>query len=639
MHNYFRHLSLWLKRFVWLLLLYTGSRLFFLLLNTEYFSQVSFTELVKAFAAGIRFDIASIVFTNVIFILLLLPGEFKNRANTQKTGSVLFFVINALAIMSNLADARFFDFINKRSTSAIFTLMGTNRDVWMMIPRFLRDYWYVAVTWIGLMVIFWRWMPRLTINKLISEKITCKTGVQQSLIFMVVLGFMFWGARGTKLKPITIIDAAVYADFNTVPLVLNTPFTIIKTIENENLITYKYFPEDSLIRYYNPVHNYAGKHAFRKMNVVIIILESFSSEYSGFLSGDKGYTPHLDSVLRESLVIKQAFANGTQSYEALPAIIAGMPSLMDRPYSGSNYADNAIESLPFILGQEGYHTSFFHGGNNGTMGFSNFTRMAGVDLYYGRDEYNNNDDFDGHWGIWDEPFLQNFALQLNRYPQPFFTAVFTLSSHHPYNVPISYKDKFNEGSLPILKSIRYTDYALGRFFTSARRMPWFNNTLFVITADHAAQAIERVYNTSTGMFSIPLAFYCPSDSTLKGPGEVTGQQTDILPTVLDYLGYPKPFFGFGESLLDTNAPHSAISFTNGIYQLVEGEYVMQFDGEKVIAFFYTEHDENQNYESIDEIPDPAKRKIFSNMEVTLKAIIQTYNHCLINNSASLRQNQ
>lgn len=466
-----------------------------------------------------------------------------------------------------------------------------------------------------------------------------KTWFHQSLIFMAILGVMFWGARGTKLKPITIIDAATYADFRTVPLVLNTPFSIIKTIENENLVHYQYFPEDKLIRYYNPVHDYSGKHTFRKLNVVVIILESFSSEYSGFLSGGEGYTPYLDSVLRESLVITHAYANGTQSYEALPAIIAGMPSLMDRPYSGSNYSDNVIESLPFLLGKEGYHTSFFHGGNNGTMGFSNFTRMAGVDHYYGRDEYNNDADFDGHWGIWDEPFLRSFAGQLNRYSQPFLTVIFTLSSHHPYNIPDSYKESLKEGSLPILKSIRYTDYALGKFFASARLMPWFNNTLFVLTADHAAQAIERIYNTSAGMFAIPLAFYCPSDSTLKGFRAITGQQIDIMPTVLDYLGYPKPFFGFGESLLDTNAQHRAISFVNGIYQLVEGVYVMQFDGKQVIAFFCPEQNEDQIYESIGEIPDPAKRKVFSSMEATLKAFIQAYNHCLINNSASLMHNK
>jgi phosphoglycerol transferase MdoB-like AlkP superfamily enzyme len=374
------------------------------------------------------------------------------------------------------------------------------------------------------------------------------------------------------------------------------------------------------------------------MNVVIFILESFSKEYSCFLGGGKGYTHFLDSLLQQSLVFTNAFANGTQSYEAMPAIIAGIPSLMDEPYSGSNYADNLIESLPFLLRQEGYHTTFYHGGNNGTMGFSNFARVAGVEYYMGREEYNNDADFDGHWGIWDEPYLQYFAGQIDRFPQPFFTALFTLSSHHPYNVPEKYRNRFKEGSLPILKSIRYADYALGAFFKTAQHMPWYKNTLFVFTADHAAQAVERIYNSTTGMFAIPIAFFCPSDSTLTGSDSTIAQQIDIMPTVLDYLGYQKPFFAFGESLLNSASSHMALSFVNGIYQLVEGNYVMLFNGKRVTSFYNRNNqDEKQGVDSPDSISNPDVQIVFRNMEANIRAIVQTYNQCLINNQTSLHQ--
>ena len=632
MHNYFQHVLLFLKRILWLVILYSVSRLFFYALNAGYFSDISNWQLLKSFLVGIRFDIAAIAFTNILFVFLLFPGNYKNDATVQKVGNIVFFFINAIALMGNFVDAKFFDFINKRTTSSIFYLMRANRDVWLMIPRFLKDFWYVALSWIILMLIFWRWMPRLPLDKPKTEKISWKTMLYQSLVLVGILGFTFWGARGTRLKPISIIDAAAFTELKNVPLVLNTPFSIIKTIENENLVEYQFYPEDSLVKHYNPIHYYSAPQGTKRMNVVVFILESFSKEYSGYLSGSEGYTPHLDSIFRHSMVFTDAFANGTQSYEALPAIIAGIPSLMDRPYSGSNYSDNVIESLPRLLRETGYHTSFFHGGNNGTMAFDNFARAAGVAHYFGRNEYNNDADYDGHWGIWDEPFLQYFAKQLNTFPQPFYTSVFTLSSHHPFNVPEKYKLKFHEGKLHILKSIQYADYALGEFFNTASRMPWFKNTLFVFTADHAAQALEKVFNSTTGMYAIPIAFYCPSDSALLGMNASVAQQIDILPTILGYLGYTRPFFAFGEDLQNPESCHWAISFVNSTYQLIQGEYVMLFNGQQVTAFYNrTIQSVQPAIHSSEQISDLTDQGIFLTMEARIKAIVQTYNDCLINN--------
>jgi len=626
MQNYIQHLKLAAKRFAWILILYSVCRLFFHLLNTEYFSDGSFSSIVTAYITGIRFDIAAIIFTNFIFIVLLLPGSWKNNITLQKTAAIVFFAINALALLLNFIDARFFDFINKRSTSAFFTLMSSNSDVWAVLPRIIRDYWYVAAICILFLIIFWKGMPRL--KQPATERLTIKYFILQTGIFILVTGLMLLGARGTKLKPISITDAASGTGPKYIPLVLNTTFSILKTIENENLQELSWFPQDSLTLIYNPVHSCRTNHSFRKMNVVIFILESFSKEYCEYLGGIGGFTPNLDSLLEESLVFPNAFANGTQSYEAMPAIIAGIPSLMDRPYSGSNYTQNSIESLPELLRRQGYFTSFFHGGNNGTMGFSNFARIAGIEKYLGRDEYNNDADYDGYWGIWDEPYLKYFAGEISRFPQPFFSAVFTLSSHHPYNIPEKYKDRFKDSTLPILKSIGYADFALGEFFRTAVLMPWFENTLFIFTADHAAQALQSTYNSPAGMLAIPLAFYRSGDPMLKGIDSTVCQQIDIMPTVLDYLQYPENFFAFGESVIDKKLPHRCISYVNGIYQLIEGNYILQFDGEKVISF-------GSLSGNLINSGNPEMIRISADMEKTIRAIIQTYNYCLIHNRTAL----
>jgi phosphoglycerol transferase MdoB-like AlkP superfamily enzyme len=293
-----------------------------------------------------------------------------------------------------------------------------------------------------------------------------------------------------------------------------------------------------------------------------------------------------------------------------------------------------------LLRKEGYHTSFFHGGNNGTMGFENFARAAEIEFYYGRSQYNNDNDYDGKWGIWDEPFLQYFARQLNTFRRPFFTTIYTISSHHPYQVPDKFSDRFKEGKLPILKTIRYTDFALGEFFKTVSGMPWFRNTIFVFTADHAAQEMRKTYHTSTSMYEIPIAFYCPSDSSMRGYANIVAQQIDIMPTILVYLNYKKPFFAFGDNLLDPESSHEAVNFINGTYQLIEGDYVIQFNGQQIISFYNRiKHEQKDAFNSPEKISDPAEREIFKKMETRIKAIVQTYNYCLINNRLTPYQNK
>lgn len=637
MRNYLEHVGAVFLRLLWLLLFYSIVRLVFYFQNSSYFDDLSLLELFRLFVVGIRFDIAAIVFTNIIFIVFLLPGSFKNKPITQRVFRIFFLIVNAIAISSNMLDVRLFDFIHKRTSFAIFGLLGTNKDVWLMIPRFIKDFWHIYLLELFLLFAFWKYMPSLKEERLIRQKFTASEWIKQWILFVMITGLMFIGGRGIRLKPVSIIDAANYAELKHVPLVLNTPFTIIKTIEHENLSPFHFFPDSQLVAMHNPIHQYTSDSDFIHKNIVIIILESFSKEYSGYLSGGETYTPILDSLLRLSYVFPNAFANGTQSYEALSSIVAGIPSLMDKPYSGSAYADNYFESLPNLIRKEGYHTSFFHGGNNGTMGFNNFAHAAGIEHYMGRSEYNNDKDYDGYWGIWDEPFLQYFARQLDKFPQPFFSAVYTLSSHHPYRVPGKYANLFAEGPLPIHKSVRYADYSLGRFFSTAKKMSWFKETLFIITADHAAQTIMDKNKNTFGIYSIPLAIFSESGDFYAGIDSTIAQQIDIMPTILHYLNYEKPFFGFGESLFDTTTIHRSITYMNGIYQLIQDNTILQFNGEKTINSESSDNLFDNNNEidhEIEIVTDSIKLK---QKEKYLAAFLQTYNYCLINNASSLKQ--
>jgi phosphoglycerol transferase MdoB-like AlkP superfamily enzyme len=264
------------------------------------------------------------------------------------------------------------------------------------------------------------------------------------------------------------------------------------------------------------------------------------------------------------------------------------------------------------------------------MGFDAFCKSAGFDNYYGKNEYPVETDFDGSWGIWDEPFLQYVANTMNAAPQPFLGAVFTLSSHHPYKVPDHYKNKFKKGPLEIQETIMYTDFALQKFFEKASSMPWFQNTLFVLTADHTSEAAQAFYKNRVGQFAIPIVIYDPQNKQSVKKA-IVAQQTDIMPTILDMLNYPKPFIAFGGSLLRAEEPRFSISFLNGNYQIIQDGYALQTDHSFSEALYYFGQDSLLTQNLIQD-----KKIIAAKNDRLLKAVIQQYNNRLIENKLSIR---
>ncbi|MEM9023750.1 MAG: sulfatase-like hydrolase/transferase, partial [Bacteroidota bacterium] len=488
------------------LLMFSLCRLFFLLFNLTYFRDFS----VLVFFHGLRFDLAAlvIVFSPYIF-LHLLPHPW--RSNRYFLGGMkgLFHSLNTTAMAFNCMDIEYFKFTFKRTTFDFFDLVGYGQDVYILMPRFLSDYWYVIALWLG-MVLLTEWLYR-RVNREGNGITGTMAYLREAVLLLLVVPLSVLVARGGwQLKPLSIIHAGAHTEARNVPLVLNTPFTLLNTWNKQQLADRQYFPEAEAKQRFNPVIRLEHEAPFDRKNVVLIILESFSREYIGSLNNYPGYTPFLDSLIGESLVFNQCYANGKKSIEGVPSILAGLPSLMNNPYISSIYSANTVNSLASLLKAEGYQTAFYHGGTNGTMGFDNFAAAAGFDRYVGRAEYNNEDHYDGNWGIFDEPFLQFFAEEMDATETPFFTTFFSLSSHHPFTIPEEHRGKFAEGPLPILKTVRYADYSLREFFRTARTQSWYANTLFVITADHTAEPIYPHYNTAVGNYAVPLIFFTPS---------------------------------------------------------------------------------------------------------------------------------
>lgn len=625
------------------MLMFTLCRFVFYLANFDSFSDVT----GWVFIGGLQFDLSAILLMNLPLITLyLLPFPFRELSWYQRILKVLFYAVNLSAIGLNLIDTEYFKFTMKRSTIDLIDLASAGDDLQQLIPVFLRDYWYLILLFIG-MIIATEWLYRLTKRTVQGSLFSVQYfGIHLAILALLGTLCVIGSRGGMQPKPVSVIDAAEFTSTRNIPLVLNTPFTMIKSYEQIQLEEVHYFDDEYVKNWFDPVRQYdVIENGVDKPNVVLILLESFSREYVGkynvtadtlgFLEyfgyqiEGQSYTPFLDSLMEESLYFTHAFANGRKSIEAVPAATASIYTLMNSPYVTSVYSANKLHSLATILAQTGYSTSFYHGATNGSMRFDGYSQAAGYQKYYGRTEYDNNADYDGQWGIWDEEFLQYFQQGLSKEKGPFFSTIFTLTSHHPFMVPERYEETFLGGDLPILRSVQYTDYALSRFFEEAKKQPWFDNTLFVITADHTGPPRTKWSHNQLGGYAIPLIFYHPTKQ-LEGQLDYIVQQADIMPSVLDFLNYEKPFVAFGESAFRPSEKRVALSYINNHYQLIMGHYIMQWDGEHVKNLY--------NY-----VEDPKFRvnlagtgtKVEKGMKRHLKAMVQSYNTRMIHNQLTV----
>jgi len=605
--NSFVYLKVYLKRIFYLLGIYTVSRLCLFLNNIDSFSDISFFD----FLEGIRFDFSALVYINIpILILLVFPTNFRCKKGYQRFVNILFYSVNIPFIILNNVDIEYFRFTQKRSTLDFFQLLLLGEDAKNIIPQYMKDYWSIT-----LLTIVQIWLL-LKIKDLPTDRILLKTKTIVNSIFVLILGVGFFivGARGgLQLKPIKPINAGELYGSNNCSLILNTPFCIFHSFDSQQLKPKNYFIEEELDSIYTPLHHHKER-VFQKKNVIILIMESLSREFIGFYNEGKSYTPFLDSLMRHSLVFENAYSNGLKSIEALPAITASIPSLMDNPFITSSYAQNNFESLASLLNKEDYRTSFFHGGLRGTMGFYSFSRKAGFQEYYGLEEFNNLDDFDGSWGIYDNPFMQFFVNHLNEDEEPFFSTLFTLSSHPPYTLPADFQHDFEK--IGIRETISYTDYAMSEFFKKAKKQKWYNSTLFVITADHSTPvSYNKKYKNKIGRYAIPMIIF-HGDNSMQGRENKIVQQIDIMPTILELLGYNKPFLAFGKSMLGKES--WAINYLQNRYCFITPNAIMINKKEEYKSYSDWKLQKLNSAEFQEDI-------------LLLKALKQSYNQRMINN--------
>jgi len=606
--------------------------------NRSEFAGLTGHERNRVLIEGLEQDWVSIVLVNIPALLLLgimawLPSPRLQRPLLYAARGC-FVLGNCFAIALNCIDIGYYRFGRHRAN---LDLQYVLRDSLPSFKSLFPGYWYLILLFILLLLLtlgMAKGLPESEPSGYRDERVNLF--VRQGILVLALLVTMGWIGDGRPVMPST-------------PL-LSLPPAALPLAQN-SLLTWAYscFHRSHELE---PVHYLSDKEAFRlapgvhqlspppqpiKKNVVLFILESFSRCY--VMPGDayKANTPFLDSLLDKSLFFPHSFANGFSSNQGIVAILGGIPALMDEPFFYSEYANTPLRSLGNILQEQGYSTNFFMGAGDNHFGFGTFAHMTGIAHSYWQEDFNNDRLYDGSWGIFDEPFLKYGGRVLSTQQQPFLGVFFTISAHPPYTIPAELRQRFADpGRSAPQRAIAYVDYSLREFFAANQDKPWFRNTLFVFCADHWLDPLDgRTPFSCLNSCTIPIFIYDPGHEQHDWRPTVAGQ-VDIVPTVLDRLGYRGTYTGFGRSLVDTAVADSDRYVINRIgetYQIIDKDYVLGYDLTRDRpSYLYHYPADSACRVNLLNRPSGSFQQRLTRLETLLRANIQSYRAALTRRS-------
>ena len=613
-------------------------RLFFYLYNADILAPVTLSALPSIIKGSFIFDTASIFYTNILFIFLsLIPFYFRERDWWQKMLGILFTVTNSVAIFINFSDSFYFPFKLSRIAGDDFRYFAEDNLVSLFFS-FMGQYWWGAI----ILVIFIFLLYNIGFNLFrLKKNVRFKLHkpffyTLQTIMLAASVLFAIVGIRGFSISsatfPITMSDATSYVEPKYASLILSNPFCLIRTF-NHSLVSPKLTTENIDEEVYSPVHSgesvksgesgestqsgESGKsgestqynnqninaennqanlqYSIKGMNIMLIVLESFGSAHikslsDNFSENETSYTPFLDSLFQKGLLMTSAYQSGGRSIDAMPAMWASIPSykqnFLSLPQSQATY-----EALPSVLKNLGYSTSFMHGATKSSMSFQSFGEMVGIDNFTSLEDYekansNSSDDFDGKWGIFDHKFLPFTLDRVDELKKPFFNTIFTLSSHNPYVLPKGYENRYPKGKMEIHETIAYSDDALRDFFNRAKTKSWYDNTLFIITADHGSGADNSKWKGTPYNYRVPLFFYTPSGKFPAVKMDRVVSHVDIMPTILSLLDYKDDFFSYGTSFFDKSKKEPfVVNNFMGTYNVITKDILYQFNETDLVGVY------------------------------------------------------
>lgn len=630
-----KNLTLFIVFLVYTLFVFSLFRLIFFLKYKTYFTGISITQIAYSFIAGIRFDLSTImILTGLVFVILHLLLLIKENERFYKYTLFLIYVIFFPAIFIMFVDIYYYQYSGRRLSFEIYTIID---DLSPMFNTIIKNYL------IGLILFFIFFFAYCTGLYFITRPVinqNTKSGFTKKLIyFLIFVIFLVISIRGGfQLKPLRPSYAFRNNNIYLGHLSLNGIYTVLNTLKKGREGPIYFIPEKEAITTIHKILSQKDESWIdakfpllrqinrnkpaKKLNVVLLIMESWSAKEIGIIGGNANNTPFFDNISKDGVLFTNFFATGLRSVEGIASIICSMPSFPNLTLIGGTLEQNVLRSLCHILKEYGYQSVFIHGARLGSFGLDAFAKLNGFDRYISKQDFNLTlAKDDGTWGIYDEYSLSRCNEEFNKMKEPFLGVYFSLTTHDPFTLPSPDFQYFNT-SVPnykYLNTLRYSDWCLSKFFKEAKKYSYFKNTLFIITADHTiGKYLTSIYN----LFHIPCLFYCPEYLKPKKIDTVSGQ-LDIVPSILDILNLSTKHSCFGKSSLNSRNTF-AIASHGDVNLWFRNDFVLLNSDGKNIGLYNFKNDKEMKTNIINnnaELSKLMRNELLSFTEISQKAII------------------
>ena len=578
---------------------FTLMRLALYLLHHDDFRSLGILEVLEAFAVGLRFDVSMVAMVSGLPLLLMMmpPFRWSHHVYWQRLWGWFIFITLLLMIFMMAADTIYFGIVHRHVGAEIGSISS---DVSSMAMLAINHYGK-ALFLFGVIAVagafFWRYLTHHI--PAAPERIGIRLiGILAGLLLLAIL------IRGNiSDKPISVGEAFFSNSQPQGYLALNGAFAIARALNDSAPPPRVFMPQAAAIE---RTHNYlAGKGApfyqrdfplyrqaravtavTNKPNVVVLMLESWGAIHIDVLRKQMnlpplGVTPNFDKLAQTGRLYTRFYANGQRSIQGAAAILASLPTLPGMPFLGEGLEQNRQNFLGELALRQGYETIFLQSSDRGSLRFDVIASRAGFSTYLGNEdipELHGHKKPGSNWGTWDHNTFQEAGKRFAAAHKPFLGYIFTSSTHVPWLIPGDRWQKYTSGSDKdkSLNSLYYADWALGELISSAKQAGYYDNTIFVLTADHANEFVEDVEQTPN-LFHIPLLIVGPGIGS--GIDERIGSQFDILPTIADIAGWSTDHASLGRSLMDNTRidKRAALTVQNNVISWITAKGWLSHD--------------------------------------------------------------
>lgn len=554
---YFYYYFFWILFFVF-------ARALFLVYHLQLAEGLTASETGKIFLYGLRMDASFAAYICIVPFLLLfiksLVPQFRVR-NIIRIYTIILIVILSFLTIADLELYTAWGFRMDATPLQYFKSPEEMAGTVSSAPVF------ILLLIFGLLCFLFIYGYRYFYPH-ITKRIR-KFSIAGSLLSLFFIVILFIPIRGGIQKiPLNISDVYfsdnLFADHAAINLPWNIVFSLLNRNSKEN--PYNYFDDPKAERLVKELYNTGEKHvpsilSTDRPNIIFIILESFTAKWVGCLGGVPGVTPQLDAIAKDGLLFTDFYASGDRSEKGQVAILSGYPNQAVNSIIKTPTKTRDLPSLAKTLSGYEYYCSYTYGGELEFANIKSYLVNTGYKHLVSKYSFPSSERTTS-WGVHDQYVFNRFLNDIEHQPQPFFSTIFSLSSHEPYDVPLVHFP--GKADVTMFKnSIYYTDSVLGDFMKKLRSTNLWNNTLVVIVADHGHPLPGNDATDQPSKFHIPLVF-SGGALTMKGRVETIGSQTDIATTILDQLKIPSDQFKWGKDLLDSSATSFAFyNFNNG----------------------------------------------------------------------------